>query len=104
MRPRWTRPRPGAISVTGDATSLEVRANTLTELAGATPLARNWGSLGAVQADNAVPPGVEAVSDAGSTYHRLRGRLAELRERYTAAVLVRGDVKLSARDYPPPTA
>jgi len=90
--------RPGAILVSGDATALEVRGNTLLAAAGGPPLVRNWGGTEAVVADNVVPPGVAAVSDAGSTYHRLRFRLAELHEalksgyrwaRHTAAALLR---------------
>lgn len=74
--------RPGVVLITGDAAAITVRGNTLTEPAGAAvPLVRNWGGVAAVDTGNTMPPGVAAVSDDGSAYHRLRAHLAELRER-----------------------
>ena len=90
--------RPGAVLVTGDVTALEVRGNTLIEPAGTVPLVRDWSGLAATMAGNHVPPGIEAVSTAGSAYHRLRAKLAELRDaarglagiaRHDAAILAR---------------
>jgi len=77
--------RPGAVLATGDMTALEVRGNSLTDPDGQTPLLRNWTGLTATMADNAVPPGTEAVSDSGSAYHRLRAKVADLREEARAA-------------------
>ena len=78
--------RPGAVLFTGDASALVVRGNTLIEPAGHVPLLRNWTGLAADAAANTVPPGVATVSDDGTTYHRLRAKLAALREQAAAAV------------------
>nr|WP_294518891.1 hypothetical protein [uncultured Rhodopila sp.] len=91
--------RPGAVLVFGDAEALAVRGNTLTESAGQTPMVRNWGGVAAGAYGNTVPDGVEAVSESGATYHRLRARMAALRAsardaagfaRHEAAVAARG--------------
>jgi len=104
--------RPGAVLFTGDATALTVRGNTLIEPAGIeptgiepagiepagiepagiepagdVPLLRNWSGLAATAADNTVPPNAVAVSASGATYHRLRARLAGLREQARAMAL-----------------
>lgn len=79
-------PRPGAVLAVGDATALLVRGNTLREPADMqVPLLRNWTGQSAVDEDNHVPTGTLAVSDAGSTYHRLRSRLAAWRDSLRAA-------------------
>lgn len=73
--------RSGAVLLVGDAAAIVVRGNTLQEPAGLdVPLVRNWTGVTAIAADNHVPPGVLAVSDAGSTYHRLRSRVATWRD------------------------
>ena len=73
--------RPGVVLATGEATAIMVRGNTLFESAGKdVPLLRNWTGQTAQAEGNTVPPGTEAVSDAGSAYHRLRARLATLRD------------------------
>lgn len=72
--------RPGAVLFTGDASALSVRGNTLVEPQGHVPLLRNWTGLAAVAQDNTVPPNAAAVSDDGTTYHRMRARLAALRD------------------------
>ena len=71
--------RPGAVLVSGDVEALAMRGNTLSEPAGNVPLVRNWGGVAATVHDNTVPDGVEAVSESGATYHRLRARIAALR-------------------------
>ena len=71
--------RPGAVLVTGDADTLTVRGNTLAEPDGHVPLLRNWSGADAIADANTVPPNVDAVSDSGATYHRLRSRIAGLR-------------------------
>jgi hypothetical protein len=71
--------RPGAVLATGDMDEIVVRNNTLTE-AGSVPLLRNWTGQEAVAEANTVPPGVEAVSDSGTTWHRLRARAAAVRD------------------------
>jgi hypothetical protein len=71
--------RPGAILVYGDAGTIVLRGNTLVEPMGTVPLLRNWSGVSATADGNSVPVGVEAVSDAGVTYHRLRSRAAALR-------------------------
>lgn len=92
--------RPGAVLFTGDASALAVRGNTLVEPAGHVPLLRNWTGLAAEQAANTVPPNAAAVSDSGTTYHRLRSRLAALREQAKAAVrLARHQVAQLARGW-----
>ncbi len=89
--------RPGVVLLTGDAVALTVRGNTLS--GGTVPLVRNWGAVSAVAEGNIMPPGIPAVSDQGSSYHRLRASLARLRDqarhtagaaRHALAVLVRG--------------
>jgi hypothetical protein len=73
--------RPGVVLATGDAAMLVVRGNTLHAAAGQdVPLLRNWTGSTVQAAENTVPPGTAAVSDAGSAYHRLRARLAALRD------------------------
>jgi hypothetical protein len=90
--------RPGAALVSGAASAITVRGNTLVEPAGSAPLLRNWTGTAASEDANIVPPGTLAVSESGSAYHRLRSRLATLRDdmramagmaRHMAAVLVR---------------
>jgi hypothetical protein len=72
--------QPGAILVYGDARRISVRGNTLVEPSGQAPMLRNWSGTPAIEADNAVPDGIAAVSNAGSLYHRFRYRLAQARE------------------------
>jgi hypothetical protein len=73
--------RPGAVLVIGHGAGIAVRGNTLREAAGGTvPLLRNWSDQAAVAEDNAVPQGVAAVSEEGSTYRRLRARAATWRD------------------------
>lgn len=75
-----TGQRPGAVLITGEASKITVRGNTLLEPPGQkTVLLRNWTGRTASVAANATPPGVAAVSDNGELYHRLRARLATLR-------------------------
>lgn len=69
----------GAVLVRGDARDITVRGNTLVAPAGHVPLLRNWSGAAAAEADNVVPDGAMAVSDAGSLYHRLRDRAARAR-------------------------
>jgi hypothetical protein len=91
--------RPGAVLVFGDAEAIAVRGNTLIEPAGSVPLVRNWGGIVATADGNIVPDGLEAVSESGATYHRLRARIAGMRSsardaagfaRHEAAVAARG--------------
>jgi hypothetical protein len=72
--------RPGGVLVFGNAEALTVRGNTLVEPAGSVPLVRNWTGVAAVEENNTVPPDAVAVSETGSTYRRLRSRLASLRD------------------------
>jgi len=74
--------RPGVVLVTGDdATALAVRGNTLRDAGtAATPLVRNWTSQDAVESNNTVPAGSEAVTDAGLTWHRARAAAADVRD------------------------
>jgi hypothetical protein len=91
--------RPGAVLVTGAASILAVRGNTLIEPAGSVPLLRNWTGLDATTAGNDVPAGIAAVSDAGSTWHRLRAWAADLRaQAHAAAGAARHQVAVLARD------
>lgn len=77
---------PGAILITGDATQITVRGNKLLEPADQkTALLRNWTGRTASVGNNAMPPGVAAVSDNGEIYHRLGARLAALRNTLRAA-------------------
>ncbi len=71
--------RPGVVLITGEASRIQVFGNTLIEPRGNVPLLRNWTGLAASEAANTVPPDVLAVSDSGTTYHRLRSRMAMLR-------------------------
>ena len=71
--------RPGAVLVVGDAEVVAVRGNTLVEPAGSVPMVRNWSGVAAAAYGNTVPDGVEAVSESGATFHRLRSRIAALR-------------------------
>ncbi len=89
--------RPGTVLATGDMAEIVVRGNTLSEAGGGVPLLRNWTGQAAVAEANVVPPGVAAVSDAGTTWHRLRARAAAARDwlwaikaaaRHALAVLV----------------
>jgi hypothetical protein len=90
--------RPGAVLVFGDAEALAVHGNTLTEPAGSVPMVRNWGGATAVSYGNTVPDGVEAVSEGGATYHRLRSRMAALRSSARAAAgMARHEVAVTAR-------
>lgn len=77
--------RPGAVLAYGSSDGIVVRGNRLMEPQGHTPLLRNWAGAEPVEANNAVPPGVAAVSDEGAAYHRLRGRIASLRDGVKAA-------------------
>jgi hypothetical protein len=70
--------RPGAVLVTGEASRVLVQGNTLIEPHGDVPLVRNWTGLTASEKANTVPANARAVSDSGSTYHRLRSRAAKL--------------------------
>lgn len=70
--------RPGAVLITGEPSHIQVFHNTLIEPRGNVPLVRNWTGVAAAEAANTVPPDVLAVSDNGTTYHRLRGRMAML--------------------------
>lgn len=72
--------RPGAVLVTGEASRVTVDENTLIEPSGKVPLLRNWSGVAAAAAGNTVPPKAVAVSDDGATYHRLRARMAILRD------------------------
>jgi hypothetical protein len=68
--------RPGAVLVTGGASSIQVHGNTLVEPRGNAPLLRNWTGLAVSEGANTVPANALAVSDSAATYHRLRARLA----------------------------
>jgi hypothetical protein len=90
--------RPGAVLVFGDAEAVAVRGNTLIEPSGNVPMVRNWGGVAAGAYGNTVPDGVEAVSESGATYHRLRSRIAALRSSAReAAGTVRHEVAQLAR-------
>jgi hypothetical protein len=97
--PSGAADRPGAVLVLGDAEAVEVSGNTFIEPVGNVPLVRNWGGVAANANGNTVPDGVEAVSESGAAYHRLRARMATLRSsardaagfaRHEAAVAARG--------------
>lgn len=75
-----TTERPGAVLVTGGASVIEVRGNTLIEPIGSVPLLRNWTGLTATEAANAVPPNARVVSEDGASYHRLLAQAASMRE------------------------
>jgi hypothetical protein len=90
--------RPGAVLVAGDASSIQVRGNTLVEPQGNVPLLRNWTGLDVSEAANTAPANAVAVSDSGATYHRLRARLAMWRNQAHAIVAsARHDVAELAR-------
>jgi hypothetical protein len=72
--------RLGVVLVTGAADAIVAQGNTLIEREGHVPLLRDWTGASVSEAGNVVPPGTLAVSDAGSTYHRLRATLAGLRD------------------------
>jgi hypothetical protein len=73
--------RPGAVLATGEATAIAVRGNTLRDASNSgVALLRNWTGQDATVADNTVPVGAEAVSDASITYHRLRATAAKIRD------------------------
>jgi hypothetical protein len=78
--------RPGAVLVTGEASSIQVHGNTLVEPQGNVPLLRNWTGLAVSEAANTAPANVLAVSNSAATYHRLRARLAMWRNRVRAIV------------------
>jgi hypothetical protein len=90
--------RPGVVLATGEATAIAVRGNTLVDAGNSgVPLLRNWTGQDAVVANNTVPAGSEAATDAGITWHRLRATAADMREtvrellqaaRHLAAALV----------------
>jgi len=80
--------RPGAVLVTGDTGGISVQGNTLIEAGGDVPMLRNWTSLAASESANTVPAYVQAVSDRGAVYHRLRARLALLSRRAHAELAV----------------
>jgi hypothetical protein len=88
--------RPGAVLVFGYPEAVTVRGNTLIEPAGRLPMVRNWGGITATASGNTVPDGVEAVSESGATYHRLRSRLAAFARdaagdaRHLVAIAARG--------------
>lgn len=73
-------PRPGAVLATGGMTALTVQGNTLTAPGGSVALVRNWTGAAVTETGNTVPPGTDAVSAAGATYHRLRAEAAALRD------------------------
>lgn len=78
--------RPGVVLATGGVTRMELRNNTLQEPPGtAVPLLRNWTGQTVVAEGNTVPSDTVAVSDAGSTYHRIRAELASIRDSLHAA-------------------
>jgi hypothetical protein len=90
--------RPGAVLVTGDAGGISVQGNILIEAGGDVPMLRNWTSLPASESANTVPADVQAVSDRGAVYHRLRARLALLsRQAHAALAVVRQQVAAAAR-------
>jgi hypothetical protein len=90
--------RPGAVLLTGAARTLAVRGNTLLGPPGGAPLVRNRTGPTATDAGNHVPPGVVAVSDAGSAWHRLRAWMADVRDGATAtAGVARHQVAMLAR-------
>lgn len=73
--------RPGAVLIMGDSAQIAVRGNVLREPAGQKlALLRNWTGQPASAADNQLPPGANAVSAHGEVYHRLRARLAVIRD------------------------
>jgi hypothetical protein len=71
--------RPGAVLVYGQADAIAVRGNTLIEPGGEAPLLRNWTGVSTTEGGNTVPANAVAVSDSGTTYHRLRNQAAALR-------------------------
>jgi hypothetical protein len=96
--PSESADRPGAVLVFGDAEAVAVRGNRLVEPAGKVPMVRNWGGVAAAADGNTVPDGVEAVSESGATYHRLRSRMAALRSSAReAAGMARHQVAVAAR-------
>jgi hypothetical protein len=90
--------RPGVVLVSGKASGIRVLGNTLVEPRGDVPLLRNWTGVDAAESGNTVPSNAVAVSDDGAAYHRLRARVAILREEVHAALGgVRHDVAELAR-------
>lgn len=78
--------RPGAILVTGNTSLIVVRNNALIEPHGSVPLLRNWTAVTASETANRVPAHAVTVSHEGATYHRLRARMARLRDQAHAMV------------------
>ena len=94
---RLGRPARRGAGVRG-CRAVAVHGNTLIEPAGSVPMLRNWGGIAASASDNTVPDGLEAVSDNGAAYHRLRSRLAAWRSSAReAAGLARHQVAVAAR-------